>query len=41
MIKKRINNWFTHFQKYFFKYKQGFYEVSQIANSPEATIEII
>lgn len=39
MIKKRINNWFTHFKKYFFKYKQGFYEVSYIANSPEATIE--
>jgi AraC-like DNA-binding protein len=39
MIKKRINNWFTHFKKYLFTYNQGFYEVSYIANSPEATIE--
>lgn len=39
MIIKRINNWFIHFQKYFFKYKQGFYQVSYIANSPQATIE--
>jgi AraC-like DNA-binding protein len=39
MIKKQINNWFIHFQKYFFKYKQGFYELSYIANSPAATIE--
>lgn len=39
MLKKSINNWFTHFQKYFFKYKQGFYEMSYIANSPESTIE--
>lgn len=39
MIKKRISNWFTHFKKYFFKYKQGYFEVSYIANSPQATIE--
>ena len=39
MIKRQINNWFIHFKKYFFKYKQGYYEVSYIANSPQATIE--
>lgn len=39
MLKKRISNWFIHFQKYFFKYRNGFYEVSYIANSPQATIE--
>lgn len=39
MLKKRISNWFVHFQKYFFKYRNGFYEVSFIANSPQATIE--
>lgn len=39
MLKKQINNWFIHFKKYFFKYKQGYYEISYIANSPQATIE--
>lgn len=39
MLKKQINNWFIHFKKYFFRYKQGYYEVSYIANSPQATIE--
>lgn len=39
MLKKQINNWFIHFKKYFFRYKQGYYEVSFIANSPQATIE--
>lgn len=39
MLKKQINNWFIHFSKYFFSYKQGYYEVSYIANSPHATIE--
>lgn len=39
MLKKQINNWFIHFKKYFFRYKQGYYEISYIANSPQATIE--
>ena len=39
MLKKQINNWCIHFKIYFFKYKQGYYEVSYIANSPQATIE--
>lgn len=39
MLKKRINNWLTHFKQYFFKYKQGCYELSYIANSPLSTIE--
>lgn len=39
MLKKQVNNWFIHFKKYFFRYKQGYYEVSYIANSPQATIE--
>lgn len=39
MLKKQINNWFIHFKKYFFRYKQGYYEVSYIANSPQATVE--
>lgn len=38
-LKKQINNWFIHFKKYFFRYKQGYYEISYIANSPEATVE--
>lgn len=31
---KRINNWFQHAKKYFFAYKNGFYEVSYMGNSP-------
>ena len=31
---KRINNWFLHAKKYFFAYKNGFYEVSYMGNSP-------
>ncbi len=39
MIKKRINNWFVHFQKYFFSYKDGFFELNYLANSPQTMIE--
>jgi hypothetical protein len=39
MLLKRINNWFTHFQQYFFVYKKGFYELSYLGNSPEAMVK--
>ena len=41
MLLKRINNWFQNAQKYFFKYKDGFFEVSFLDNSPEALVESI
>ncbi len=39
MLQKRINSWFTHFQKYFFKYKDGFFELTCLLNTPEALVE--
>ncbi len=39
MIKKRIDNWFVHFKKYFFTYKNGFFELNYLANSPQTLIE--
>lgn len=41
MILERINNWFTHFQKYFFKYKDGFFELSFLDNTPKILVESI
>ncbi len=37
-IKQRINKWFINFQKYFFTYKDGFFEFSYLANSPKTLI---
>jgi AraC-like DNA-binding protein len=39
MLIKRINNWFQHAKKYFFTYKDGFFELSYLDNSPKAMIE--
>jgi AraC-like DNA-binding protein len=40
-LPKRINNWFQHAKKYFFTYKEGFFELSFLDNSPSAMIESI
>ncbi|MFN0049363.1 MAG: helix-turn-helix domain-containing protein [Cytophagales bacterium] len=37
-ISKIIANWLSSFRKYFFFYKDGFYELPYIANSPELII---
>ena len=39
MLKKRINNWFTHFQNTFFTYNNGFFELSFLANSLKTMVE--
>ena len=39
MLLKRINNWFQHAKKYFFTYKDGFFELSYLDNSPKALVE--
>ena len=39
ILNKRISNWFIHFKKYFFTYKNGFFEVSYLANSPKSMVE--
>jgi AraC-like DNA-binding protein len=39
MLLKRINNWFQHAKKYFFTYKDGFFELSYLDNSPKAMVE--
>jgi AraC-like DNA-binding protein len=36
-----IDKWFTKFQKYFFIYKDGFFELPFLANSPEAVVQSI
>lgn len=33
-----IKNWLSSFQKYFFYYRDGFYELPYIANSPELIV---
>lgn len=33
-----LNSWFTKFQKYFFSYKDGFFELSFLANSPQSML---
>lgn len=41
MLTKRINNWLTHAKQYFFTYKNGFYEVSYLGNSPAYMVSSI
>lgn len=38
MLIKRINNWFLHAKKYFFAYKDGFFELSFLDNSPQSLV---
>lgn len=38
LLKKKINNWFKHFQQYFFTYKDGFFELSYLYNTPETLL---
>ena len=38
MLLDTINNWFAHWQKYLFTFKDGFYELSYVGNSPQAMI---
>lgn len=33
-----IDKWFSKFRQYFFRYKEGFYELPYLSNSPEAII---
>ena len=35
MLTKTIQNWLTHAKQYFFTYKNGFYELNFLNNSPE------
>ncbi|MGG9960752.1 helix-turn-helix domain-containing protein [Ferruginibacter sp. SUN106] len=39
MLLKRLDNWFQHAKQYFFTYKNGFFQLSYLANSPKAMIE--
>jgi len=39
MLFKRIDNWFRNAKKYFFTYKNGFFHLTYLANSPKAMIE--
>jgi len=41
MISKRLEKWFAKFKLYFFTYKNGFFELPYLANSPEAMINSI
>jgi AraC-like DNA-binding protein len=34
-----VKNWFSKFQKYLFYYKDGFYELPYLANSPQLMVE--
>ena len=38
MLFKRIENWLVHFQKYFFTYSNGFFNLSYLMNSPQVMI---
>ena len=38
MLFKRLDNWFQHAKQYFFTYKNGFFQLSYLANSPKAMI---
>jgi AraC-like DNA-binding protein len=38
-ISKRINKWLKGFQKYLFFYRDGFFELPYLSNSPEAMVE--
>lgn len=39
MILERINNWFNLSKQYFFSYKNGFFYLSYLANSPELIVK--
>lgn len=39
MIVDKINNWLTHAKQYFFTYKDGFFFLSYLSNSPQLIIE--
>lgn len=38
MLLESLNSWFAKFQKYFFRYKDGFFELSFLANSPQSML---
>ncbi len=38
LLTKQINSWFTKAKQYFFTYKEGFFELSYLSNSPEAIV---
>ena len=40
-LKKKVNNWFTHFKKYFFTYNDGFFELAYLGNFPMSMVESI
>ena len=37
-LKVRLNKWFIRFRKYFFLYKDGYYELPYICNSPQVML---
>lgn len=39
MFKERLNSFFLHFQKYLLRYKDGFFEIPFLDNSPKVMIE--
>lgn len=41
MLIKTINNWFNHAKNYFFTNKEGFHELSFVANSPTSIVASI
>jgi len=41
MFLQRLDKWFSSVKKLLFKYKDGFYELPLIANSPEAIVKSI
>jgi hypothetical protein len=38
-MKLFVKKWLKNFKKYFFSYKEGFYEIPFLANSPELIVE--
>lgn len=38
LLEKRVENWLVHFQKYFFTYSDGFFNLSYLMNSPNVMI---
>lgn len=39
MLKIRINHWLTEFQKYLFTYRDGFFDLPYLSNSPAIMVE--
>ncbi len=39
MLSERLDNWLAHARKYFFTFKEGFFEVSYLDNSPEMMVK--